>query len=45
MWYIQTMEWNKKEKNDIYYKLNEFQGNYAEKKGNPKSYILYDSIY
>ena len=32
MWYTQTMEWNKKEKNDICYKLNEFQGN-AEKKG------------
>ena len=29
------MEWNKKEKNDIFCKLNEFQGNYAEKKGNP----------
>lgn len=35
MWYIQTMELNKEEKNDIFYKLNEFQGNYTEIKGNP----------
>ena len=29
------MELNKEEKNDIFCKLNEFWGNYAEKKGNP----------